>query len=125
MITGMGNQAANVHNRLLALVTTHGTIAFLDPPADTTLTTIVRSIDHSVPIGILPGSIKSQPRPKIPTIEEKVTHAISDRMRNLFGLFGIGITMIQFFQFELIIWAVKMDHRFQKKQVGQGLFRPT
>jgi hypothetical protein len=44
VITSVGNQSAYIESRLLTFVTSHRTVTFFHPPADTAFTAIVGSV---------------------------------------------------------------------------------
>ena len=55
---------------MLSLVAAHGAIAFLDPPTDGAFAMIIGSVKLRMVILVLPGTVKSEARPQVPTIQE-------------------------------------------------------
>jgi hypothetical protein len=47
MVATPGQQATDIHRRLAAFVASHGPIALLDPPANSSLTTVVGTIHRT------------------------------------------------------------------------------
>ena len=59
-----GKQATDAHRILWNFVATHGAITFLDPPADSTLTGIVGTIER-FSLGSFPFAIARQAMPQV------------------------------------------------------------
>lgn len=78
MISGPGDQAANVQSGLFLFIAAHGAVALFDPPANGAFAVVIRAIYHLISIFILPITIESQARPKIPPIHKQIPHPIGN-----------------------------------------------
>src|SRR5271157_4862307 len=104
MISTVGDQTTDVQRRLITFISTHRSIAFLDPPPNGSFCGVVRSIQNRMAIGIFPRAVESQARPEVPAIQKEIAHAVSYPGGLAFlGMRGGRIAFIQGLHLRLLI----------------------
>ena len=110
MIAAMSNQAADIQCGLNALVATHRTIAFLDPPTDGPFIGVVGAVQNRISFAIFPGAIKGEARPEVPAVEEQFAQAIGETGSSAFpGSGSRDIPFIEGLHFVLLLRLARMD----------------
>jgi len=104
-----GKQATDAHRILWNFVATHGAITFLDPPADSTLTGIVGTIER-FSLGSFPFAIARQAMPQVPAIQKQKSQTIRQTLvLSLLRRRSFQIAPVQRFQFRSLLLLSTLD----------------